>query len=291
MILVKPVPLNDTNFSTTLSENEYAAWSSTTSYAVGNRAVFNHRIYEALAANSGVQPDTDTTKWLDLGATNAYALIDNAVTSKTVSNASYTVTLTLNQVVGTLALLEVTGQSVTVIMTANGTQVYNKTYSLADYGSDDYYDYFFGEIELQHNLILNDLPPYPASTITLTFTPYNGVSECGMLIIGKPKVLGDTQFGLSLGIQDYSKKTRDTFGHYSFIERSYANIGTFDLQVATAKVADIRNTLAKKRATPALYIGDINHPETAIYGIFKTFNIILSNPIVSKCSLKVEGLI
>jgi len=291
VILVKPVPLNDTNFSTTLLENEYLAWASATSYAVGDRVIFNHRIYEALAANSGVQPDSDPTKWLNLSATNAYALIDNAVTSKTVSGASYTVTLTLNQVVGTIALLEVTGESVTVVMTVNGATVYSKTFNIANYGSDDYYDYFFGDVELQHNLIINDLPPYPNSTVNITFNPFDGVTECGMLVIGKPKVLGDTQFGLSLGIQDYSKKTRDTFGHYSFIERSYANLGTFDLKVPTAKVADVRNTLAASRATPALYVGDVNHPETAIYGIFKTFNIILSNPIVSKCSLKVEGLI
>ena len=59
MKLVKPVTITDSNLtSTSVAETDYSAWSSVTSYTVGQKVIVvaTHKIYEALINNTNKYP-------------------------------------------------------------------------------------------------------------------------------------------------------------------------------------------------------------------------------------------
>src|SRR5674476_371607 len=70
--------------------------------------------------------------------------------------------------------------------------------------------------------------------LTVTITPFAGLASCGVCHFGKTTVFGDTQMGASVGIKDWSIKTRDNWGAYDFIEGEFAN--TNNLSVTIDKV-------------------------------------------------------
>ena len=82
MQFIKPVSISDaTLISSTIAETDYSAWSSGTTYALGDKVILTstHRVYESLqAANTNHNPtEAASTWWLDIGPTNRWAMFDD----------------------------------------------------------------------------------------------------------------------------------------------------------------------------------------------------------------------
>jgi hypothetical protein len=120
-----------------------------------------------------------------------------------------------------------------------------------------------------------------------------GVSDAkiGELVIGKQRTIGVSNFGTSVSIIDYSVKSTDDFGNTVITTRAYSKRADYDVTVETAAVAAVQKALADIRTTPTVFIGDEDRPETVVYGFYKQFNIVLSTPSISDCSIEVEGLV
>ena len=128
----------------------------------------------------------------------------------------------------------------------------------------------------------------PESPITLTDSGETVL--CGVCVLGLSKEIGGTQYGATVGIQDYSVKTQDDFGNYTILERAYADRGTFSVEVETSYVDALKKLLTAYRATPAVYIGSDDFGSTVMYGFFKDFNIDIAGPAVSIATIEIEGL-
>ena len=103
--------------SSTLAETEYPAWSSGSTYALADRRIYGHRVYESLqASNLNHQPDTSPTWWADVGPTNRWAMFDGAVNTASADTVDIVVTLTPGAVVDSVACISAIGQSVRVQM-------------------------------------------------------------------------------------------------------------------------------------------------------------------------------
>src|SRR3546814_2813112 len=85
----------------------------------------------------------------------------------------------------------------------------------------DWYDYYFAEIIPRESFVLSDLPPYGTAAITVTVTGASTVG-IGNLIVGPVADFGLTDFGMKLGILDYSLKNKDDFGITGLVESGYA---------------------------------------------------------------------
>ncbi|HFL2185791.1 TPA: hypothetical protein ACG3DQ_000770 [Pseudomonas putida] len=107
----------------------------------------------------------------------------------------------------------------------------------------------------------------------------------------KAAVLGEALYGTSVGITDYSRKERDTFGNMGIVERGYSKRADFDVIVQTSTVSQVQRLLSKYRAKPLVWIGEASFQSTILYGYYKEFNLVISGPTVSDCSISVEGLI
>jgi hypothetical protein len=299
-----PLAIDDTNSTsnipdpdTSANSNDPALWSSS-SYVVGDRRTYAvngiHYIYQCQAAISGNKPPPSyPTEWLYVSAVNAHKMFDLSNTSQTSYPALIDVTVTPAQVVNTLALFRVDATSVRITVTdpTAGT-VYDVTHNMrAPATRAGFYEYLFDPIAQKTDLIVT-IPSYRFATVRVRIYNTASNAKCGTMLLGRATVISDgIHLGASVGIQDYSRKERDIFGEYNFIERSYADRANFTMWVENTQLDSVKNILAGVRATPTLYIGSDNYTSTAVFGFYKDFDLNITYDETTVCTLQLEGLV
>lgn len=290
---ITPAKLTSTN----VPDTDAPVWSSATNYNPGNTVIYNNRVYECLLNNSNVIPSVgalnDPPQWLDLGATNRHKMFDQIVGTQTSRTGTIQVSVDPGTFVNALAFFGLAGNQISVSMTdpVEGL-VYNQTRSLQDNTLiNNWYSYFFEEITYRSDMIFSDLPNYMEGVLSFTISAGSSLAKCGEVVMGRQKTVGVANFGTGVSIQDYSRKERDAFGNTVVTERAFSKRADYDVTIETKYAASVQKTLAELRATPTVYFGDPNRPETIVYGFFKSFTIVLSSPSISECSIDVEGLV
>jgi hypothetical protein len=299
MQIIKPITVTDSILTASnVPENDYAQWSSVTTYSVGQRVIVlsTHKIYESLiGSNLNNNPTTDDgTKWLDLGATNRWRAFDKKIGNKVVqlNSIQYTLSDPASNITS-VALFGLVGVSANVTVVSGATTVFNQTYSLTDNRDIvDWYTYFFEEqVQLEEALFLN-IPPYLGASVTITITAATGTdAKVGQIVLGFLSSLGLTNYGTAVSIEDFSRKETDAFGNFVVVERAFSQLADFDVQFETADTRRIQQTLAQYRATPIVYIGNPDASyATIIYGFYRRFDLTLETPSLSFGAIEVEGL-
>ncbi|MDI1278076.1 hypothetical protein [Methylobacter sp.] len=301
MKLINPTEVTDTMLvSSTVPENDYPEWDPFAAYIAGNRynRISTHRAYECLVDNTNFTPETNLTgtapKWLDIGPTNQRAMFDNKVGTSTTCLSPLTVVLRPGGVSG-IGLLECVGAEAVVVLkdAPSGVIVYARSISLDGTSIDDVYDWFTLPYEQRTQVVLTDLPyQYANPELTITISG-SGIVGCGVCKFGPVFKIGDTQYGATAGIIDYSVKTKDSFGNYSFAEGAYSKKASFKVDVAKKDFNRIDRYLASLRVKPCIYIGteSVEYEPLTIYGKYNDFTIDVPYPEINYCSIEIEGLI
>lgn len=297
MIIIQPVPVTAAMLTASnVPETDAPLWTAGT-YTLGQQRIYNHRVYEVIIASTTARPDVGAAaippSWLDLGATNRFKMFDQIISTQTVYAAEIDVDITPAAIINSAAFFGLSGNSITLTMTdpTDGV-VYTETRSLQDNTIIiDWYTYFFEEISFLPDMVFLGLPAYGSATLTAYVDGGAGDAKVGEVVIGKQRTLGVSNFGTSVSIIDYSVKATDDFGNTIITPRAYSKRADYDVTVETAFVAAVQKALADIRTTPTVFIGDENRPETVVYGFYKQFNIVLSTPSISDCSIEVEGLV
>lgn len=297
MRFIRPIEVMPATLVSNVPETDYPPWSATATYAIGGRVMLDHRNYEALAAvPAGVKPGAEVVttdnpaKWLDLGATNRWKMFDEIVGTATTNPGSVSVTIKPGAVINSLALVNTSGESVSIVMTdpIEGV-VATRSYSLIDGAVDNWYDWFFEDIEYRTSLVVLDLPAFGTADVTVTVTS-SGTASVGALVIGKTADIGTALYGTGVGIDDYSLKERDRWGGWSVTEGEFSDTAKFPVSVDTDRVPKIKRMLTEVRAKPVVWVGEETYEATILYGFFTSFSLVYSGPEVSDCQLEIEGL-
>ena len=301
MKVIKPTVISDAMLSSS-SVAEPATgetlWNASTAYTVGQEVirVETHRKYRRLVAGTtATAPENDKTSWLDIGPTNRWAMFDNTIGTSTSINSDLTVVTRPGGVSG-IYLAELVGREVQVTMkdASGGTVVYQKTKVLDGSIVSSFYDWFYQPYRQLTEFTLTDLPfHYQSCEITVSITATTGDRKCGVYKIGEAIDIGATQYGASVSIIDYSRKSTNEFGITSVVERPFSKRASLDIFTEKSDFNRIYNVLAGLRATPAVYIGTTQpgfEPMT-VYGYFKDFGITVQYTNANLCSLEIEGLI
>lgn len=301
MKVIRPLTITDALLiSSSVAEpaaGDPAAWNAATVYAIGDRVhrLTTHRVYKRLVAGTtGTAPESDATNWADDGSTLRWAMFDQEVNTQTSAASSLSVTLAPGVVVNSLALIELLGASATITVTdgAGGPVVYSKTVGLNGPTVADWYSYFFDPYSQRGTLIVTDLPLYAAARITVTITG-TGTVKCGGCIVGTVYDLGDTQYGVSAGIRDYSRKETDPVtGVVSLEKRKFAKLLRAQFRLAAGAVSAVHKVLSDLRATPCVWIGEDsgNYDPLVVFGWYRDFALTVDFPTASIYSLEVEGM-
>lgn len=255
-------------------------------------------LYEVIASPSTTdQPSVGAAKatptWKVVSAINRFKMFDDIISTQTANTGSIAISIKPGTITNTVAFFGLSGNTVQVLVTdpVEGL-VYNQTKSLQDNTLiTDWYAYFFEDFYTKTDVVFADLPSYSNATINVIINAGAGTARCGEMVMGKIKTLGVSNFGTSVSIQDYSLKTTDASGNIVVEQRAFSKRADYDVTIETSRVASVQKVLADIRTTPTVFIGEEDKPETVVYGFYKSFNIVISTPSISDCSIEVEGLI
>jgi hypothetical protein len=295
MQVIIPVTLSPSDVTTNVSITE-TEWTAGT-YNTGVERYKGTTLYRVIASPSTSDDPTvgvlaDPPTWESLGAINQWAMFDGVVGTQTSRATPIDVTINTTSVTNAIALLNISAQELLITVTDSvDGEVYRKEMELADIGVPDWWEYFFLPYDYIQDISFTDLPSYNNVDINVVLTLTGGTAKCGELIVGLARNIGTTQYGTTVGLLDYSKKTSDDFGNFIVQERSFSKRVDFDVIVETTDVSMLQKLFAQYRSTPLLWIGDSTIEATIIYGFYRNFAVVLSNPSLSALNITVEGLI
>lgn len=294
MKVISPVVFQESHLLSTTAVETVADYNAGTTYALGDKVHYEISIYESLeAGNIGNTPSTSTTKWLRISPDNKHAMFDEKVSTQTVASTSLTVVIHPQQTINSLAFLGIQTNTITISIQngVGGDVIYTKEINLDNSSVFDWYSYFFSEFDFSDTAIALDVPPYTYSVITVVFT--GDEVKVGNLIYGNLIDIGLTQYGVGLGIKDYSVKETDDFGNTTFVRRAFSRRMNPSVYVENSRLRVINRTFEEIRAVPTVWIGSEiqTYDPLIMYGFYKDYNIDIAYPSHSMISIDIEGLI
>ncbi|MDM0011990.1 hypothetical protein QTH87_05995 [Variovorax sp. J22P168] len=287
-----PVAITPANLlASNVSEEDLPAWQAGVTYAVAQRVISERRIWEAVKAGKGQPPSDNPEYWVDLGATNRWAMFDQKVGSQS-RRATPIVVEFAPGIVSDVAVLNVDAESALLELRDGGEVVWRSERDLRT-GEVivNWFDYFFSEFRNRTDVIFTGVPPYAQGVLTLTVAkPVNDVAV-GEVLVGRSMTFGQTQISPRLGITDYSRKEADAWGDYFVVERAFSRRMSVSVLVDNRLVDEVYRLLNKHRATPLIWSADDERFSSLIvYGFYRSFDIVVAHHTHSFCSLDIEGL-
>lgn len=237
-------------------------------------------------------PLTDPSKWLDLGPTNRWAMFDRKLGTVTSNSNSIAVSLSIPARVTGMALFGLSAATIHVTMTdVSAGVVYDQTLNLVNQDNvGDYYDYFFAPILRSSEVYIEGIPPYSGAALAITISNPGGTAECGNLVTGSVRELGETVLGAGFGVIDYSRKEADDFGNVDLVERAYRNTGSFTVVVDRLLVDEVGRLLKQRRAQPTVFAGSGEFASMLIYGFARDWSVAVNNYPHSDLTIELESL-
>lgn len=296
MDVIRPVSITDAMLiSSNVPETDQSEWVAGTTYGEGNLVMCttsgDHHRYESLqAGNVGHNPKDSPTWWLDLGATNRWAMFDSVVSTQTSNSGSIELVLQPGGI-NSLGLIEIEGSSVTAELFDGATVVYSRTENLQISNAYSFYTHIFEPFAYKKHLIFTDIPTYATGQLHITITGINGgVAKCGVIAVGQSRYLGILQAKPTVGITDYSTKTTDAFGNLTLVKRAYSKRMSCVLWVGNDIVDEVVRILYNLRSEPLAWFGSEMYEATTIFGYYKDFSVMIESVDYSTCNLEIEGL-
>lgn len=301
MKIIAPMAVTNTEFTASnQTEADHAEWDISTTYAAEAKIIVigtTHKIYEsAQGSNIGNDPVTDDgTWWLETSATNRWKAFDLKIADPVNGTTSITYSITPSELVTGLAFFGLEAATVQVeIYDTDTALIYDVTKDLID-DTDvvDWFSFFFGGVVYDSEALFIDIPAYSGFQIDITVAVSSGAVAVGQIVPGRAHVLGVSLDGTTIGIEDFSTKSRDAFGNATIVERAFIDETEFQFSLPTANARWVKRRLSAVRATPAVYFSDedtVRHG-TTVYGFFQDFSIPLSSGGTSFATLEIEGLV
>lgn len=298
LTIIKPTVITPALLgSSTATEAAAPEWAAGTTYAEDARCTLasTRRTYQSLQpANLGNAPASSPAWWQDVGASNRWAMFDGALGSVTEDATSITVVLRPGAV-SALAVMQVQAESVRVVMrdAPGGSIVYDRTEAMNRAFVDDWYEWTTAPFEYRSEAIFLSLPMYTACEIEVTLTADTlNPAWCGELVVGAAYTLGNAQYGVKLGITDYSRKETDAWGNTTLVRRAFAKTLDLPLILDAQQLAKTYGLLANLRATPCVFVPSTQERYAAlvVYGWVGEFSIELATFAKHYCNLQVKGL-
>lgn len=295
-----PIPITDSNLtSSTVPENDYPAWATGTSYAIGDRVIKAHRIYEAARANSSKDPTLEINRggatpfWFDIAPTNRYAMFDNVVSTPTTAATSLTVVLhpgPYNSVF--LAGLDAENLVITNKDAPGGNVTKTVTTTLEGSAPADYWEYFYEPFKPATDYLMTDIDPYHNGEVTVTISRTSGDVKVGVLVVGDNRPLGTTLKGATAEPRSFNYIKTDEFGNTTIKKRKSARDMAVSAYVPIEEANAVLETLTAVLGVPVVLSGT-DLPEYSGLRGFGLFNARLTYDGVDSATLSgtLQGLI
>lgn len=298
LTVIKPFAMSDANVvSISVTEDDYAVWSSGSTYAANDRVIMTagvHKAYQSLiGSNAGNDPSLDDgTNWAEVGPTTAWAAFDEYA-STICSNASDIEFQFTGDRIDSIAFLGLQATSVRIEASAAGEGTYfDQTFTLPDSSPVlDWYDYFYSVIERQRDLVVFGIPPIDGSTYTVTIIG-SGTRQVATMVAGQRRQIGFVEYGASADIISYGRSEVDEFGKRKRVRRGYARRLALNVEVDKAATDALFRYLADLRETPVLWVGAAEYLQTlTVFGEYTSAKTLITYPNKHYISLQIDGYV
>lgn len=303
MNVIQPITITQAMLVTDVAEPSAGetAWVSGTTYAVGDVRIrtTTHRRYERLVAGAGTTPpESDTVNWLDVGPTNAWAMLDLERSSQTeVSGGAIQVAITPGRRFNAVGLVGLYGASVTVEVKVGAATTYGPvTANLLARNTTTWSQYFFGPFRVRGSYLNTALPLASGATVYITIQPTDGVARCGGVVLGGTEDLGVIVDEPVSDVVNFSKVTRDEFGNATLTKRRNVPVLQHRVHAPAARLDRLRQLRDDLDAVPALWSGVDARQESPFFdtllvlGVVKKWSISMTSPLTVMSDLQLEEI-
>lgn len=293
--VVRPTTLTAAQIVTcNVPEDDAAAYVPGTTYAAGQRVLYQHAVYEsAQASNTGHPPDSSPTWWTRLGPSNRWKPFDRSYDSQCKRAGSIVYEIKPDEVCTAFAALNVSNATALVVTMSHPGygEVYRRAFDMTLVPMEQlWWGWWFSERRAPSQSLATDLPSFPGATVRIEFTGGADLAV-GVILLGQMSEFGlGVKQGARVGIDDYSRKERNGFGDLELVERAWNKRASFDMPLEWPDVDRLQDFMAANRATPCLWIGSSRYEATTVYGTYGNFDIVISYYAYADCSLELKGL-
>ena len=255
----------------------YPAYSGAVTYALGDVvssiATDTHLLYESQTASNVGNALTDATKWVHIGSpkvstggpynsTNRWKMFDQSYGSQTECAEEIVLVLTPGTLVNTAAFLNASGASIRVQQSISG---YDQTVQLYTHEVADWYEWYYEDVIEEDEAIFTDIPAYASAALTITISAPGGTAKCGVCVVGKEKLLGQTQWGMSKEIIDYSRVTINRFGDTELDRGNYTERLNLDVYLTPGSESEVFRQMKNFRSEPLVAVGSTQFTLSIMY--------------------------
>ena len=298
-----PIEIDDAKLvSSTVAETDYPVWLPDTTYAIGDRRIslMTHRVYESLAAgNIGHDPTVidnrvgTTLWWFDVGATNAWAMLDGEVSTQTVTASPLTLVVRPGAINSAfVAGIDASTLSIVVKDRPGGSVVSQYASDLEASLPADYYEHFYDPFKMQTDFLATNIGVYNDCEVTLTLERSGGTVKCSVLAMGDLRPLGATQYGAKAKPKSFSYIKTDEYGNNVIKRRKKARDMSATAFVALSEANSVLDTISELLDVPCVWIGTDLPEYTGLrtYGLGSA-ELSYDHPQDAILNLTVQGII
>lgn len=274
MDVIVPIPFLLSQVTSTVPENEYAAYSPSTTYAVDAYVVFSNSVYQSIqAGNTGHSPDTSTDWWLWVGPTNMAAMFHHSPSYATSSTAPITVEVAISGVTD-IALLGLTAGTVQVYSGATLRGTYAVTAPASPSKSSQLLITGLASISSPLKLVISG-----AGTVSVT-----------NLVAGNLHTLGPTKPKFRLSLTDYSVKKEDDYGVTSVTKRNYSRRLSAKVTISQSDIDRVVPLVTSLRAAFCVWVGLASVKTSVVYGYYTDWGVNVPSAESTEFGITVESL-
>lgn len=261
-------------FQTTFPQ-PHPGYAAGTTYSTGQVVAQGIRLYESLVdGNVGNTPPA--AQWLDIGPTNYFACVDQKIIIASVGPGPLqTFALKLDGPVNAAGFVGVKGTKVHIAINDLNGNIYTNS-------SDT----------MQSALALVAHPGGPIVSVCVENTA--GDVRIGEFIAGAYVEIGETHYGASMAITDYSRKDTDEFGTTTFVERPFARRVSSQVLVKKSNYNKTVQLFEAIRARPTVFVmtDDAAYSDgMVVYGNCSDFDMQIAYPNENLLNIEIQGLI
>ena len=308
MLMIEPIEVtDDVLLSTTAESDSTSAYDPDTKYSKGDVVAEEERRYESMIDDNDTYPPDNTlaevgpgdATWLDLGATNKWRPFDQVIAAQCEGDGDLEIEIDPPSAITAVAFFNLDATRLEIeIPEKQDDDTWETVWLREDSLIDntmvyDAWTYAYAPIHYQADLAAWDLPTLIEDarlTLRIKHVDDDTNAKVGQIVMGRQVDLGMTTYGSQAGIDDWSTVERDKYGNATIRRRRHSRRFRYDVTVDDGDIYRVQSRLIQYLATPAVYVGAIDRPETLVFGFYRDFAITIQNPAYSRADIEVEGL-
>lgn len=240
--------------------------------------------------------------WQVIESTNQYAMFDEYINTQTEDLDEIEVKLNVTAI-DAIALFGLAGERVELELwdDTETTELWSDSVSLV-YGASvissvsDWWEYFFGAYSVKTDVFKEIGVALSSGVLVVRIVGVTGTTvKCGTCVVGRKTVFGGTQYGLRIGLVDYSYKDEDQDTGLITVSQGYwAKRNEITFSVKNTYLDHVYRAMVSFRGIPTAWSANsdtTNYEGLVVYGIFRDFEVTVPGPTISYCTMNIEGFI